>query len=74
MPTLNSMASAARRAAISSGGLPASSLLMRKNSSAVENAGTVVHSICRIWANRSTPAQAAAKFVVSDKGESLSPK
>ena len=37
-------------------------------------AGTVVRSIRRIWANRSEPAAAGARLVVSDSGESLSPK
>src|SRR5690606_13881362 len=36
--------------------------------------GTVVSSIYRMCVNRSVPAIAAARFVVSDSGESLSPK
>ena len=37
-------------------------------------AGTVVQSMLRICSNKSTPVTAGAKFVVSDKGDILSPK
>ena len=30
--------------------------------------------MCRIWENKSVPAMAGARFVVSDKGDILSPK
>src|SRR5690554_5301986 len=36
--------------------------------------GTVVNIIYRMWVNKSVPAIAAARFVVSLNGESLSPK
>ena len=37
-------------------------------------AGTVVQSMCWIWSNRSLLVTAAARFVVSDNGDNLSPK
>ncbi|CAM5191738.1 hypothetical protein LSPH26S_02237 [Lysinibacillus sphaericus] len=38
------------------------------------NAGIVVYSICFIWSNKSVFVKPAARFVVSDKGDILSPK
>ena len=37
-------------------------------------AAPVVYSICLIWAYKSVPAAIGASIVVSDRGESLSPK
>ena len=42
--------------------------------SAITKLGPVVHTICRICENKSVPAIAGAKFVVSDNGDILSPK
>lgn len=36
--------------------------------------GPVVHTIARIWSNRFEPETAGARFVVSDRGDILSPK
>ena len=41
---------------------------------AINKLGPVVHIICLMWVKRSVPAIAGAKFVVSDKGDILSPK
>ncbi len=38
------------------------------------HAGNVVHSMCRIWSNRLERAATGARFVVSEKGDNLSPK
>src|SRR5690606_35975635 len=38
------------------------------------NAGTVVHPILRICSNKSTPTMEEARFVVSERGDILSPK
>jgi hypothetical protein len=45
-----------------------------KSTSASTMLGMVVHSMWRMCVNRSVPATAGARFVVSDSGESLSPK
>ena len=42
--------------------------------SAMVMLGTVVQSMKRMWVKRSVPATVGAKLVVSDRGESLSPK
>lgn len=47
---------------------------MKKAIKAIMKAGIVVQSMLRICSNRSTPVTAGAKFVVSDKGDILSPK
>ncbi len=36
--------------------------------------GIVVLAMCRIWVNKSVPAMAGARLVVSDNGDILSPK
>src|SRR5690625_4187617 len=41
---------------------------------AIKKAGIVSHSICLMWVKRSVSATAGAMFVVSDKGDNLSPK
>src|SRR5699024_7221954 len=41
---------------------------------AITDAGIVVHNICLICSYSSLPAAIGARFVVSDKGDSLSPK
>src|SRR5699024_7568818 len=41
---------------------------------AITDAGIVVHNICLICSYNSLPAAIGARFVVSDKGDSLSPK
>src|SRR5699024_1225084 len=45
-----------------------------KKTAPSSQAGTVVQSWERIWDQRSVPAQAGARLVVSDMGEILSPK
>ena len=40
----------------------------------VRKAGTVVHMRCRMCVKRFTPVATEAMFVVSESGESLSPK
>ena len=48
---------------------------IKKNTlSVMTMAGTVVQSMCWIWSNRSLLVTAAARFVVSDNGDNLSPK
>ena len=42
--------------------------------SAIKNDGKVVHAICWMCVNRSVPTTAGARFVVSDRGDILSPK
>src|SRR5699024_5693924 len=41
---------------------------------AITDAGTVVHNICLICSYNPLPAAIGARFVVSDKGDNLSPK
>lgn len=47
---------------------------IRYTTAEVRNAGTVVHMRWRMCVNRFTPVARDAMFVVSDRGESLSPK
>lgn len=47
---------------------------MKNAIKAIMKAGTVVQSMLRICSNKSTPVTAGARFVVSDKGDILSPK
>ena len=47
---------------------------IKKILSAIIKLGTVVHSICCIWLNKLVPVTPEARLVVSDKGDSLSPK
>ena len=42
--------------------------------SAISMLGKVVHIMCPICPNKSVPATAGARLVVSDKGDILSPK
>jgi hypothetical protein len=37
-------------------------------------AGTVVYTMCRMWVKSWVPATAGARFVVSERGDILSPK
>ena len=46
----------------------------KKITKAINRLGPVVQIICLICENRSVPAIAGARFVVSDKGDILSPK
>ena len=46
----------------------------QNNPNVIKILGTVVHNIYRIWVIKSVPAIAAAKLVVSESGDNLSPK
>src|SRR5690606_22294449 len=48
--------------------------MMRYRTSAIRNDGPVVNDMCRMCVNRSVPATAGARLVVSDSGDILSPK
>ena len=45
-----------------------------KSTSASVMLGAVVQTMCWMWVNRSVPATAGARFVVSDSADILSPK
>ena len=47
---------------------------MRKSTSEMIKLGPVVQIICLMWVKRSVPVTAGAKFVVSERGDILSPK
>ena len=41
---------------------------------AISKEGPVIQAMCRMWVNKSVPATAGARLVVSDRGDILSPK
>jgi hypothetical protein len=60
-------------AAVSCGAAVVSPITVNKPR-AIRMLGVVVHAMWRMWVNRSVPAMAGARLVVSDSGDILSPK